>query len=280
MACKICANRGSALRYPVGSLKEGGEDVAKRHVYEVGKVYGCQTLLGLCRATNGRLMAETQCVYCGRISQRVANSLFREHFNSCVCRNMSIGGLSNSRIYGIYHNMLDRCSNPNCMSYPAYGGKGIYVDDIWSGSDGFRHFYEWSMQHGYADNLTIDRIKNNGPYAPWNCQWITRGENTARANGVQHRKANLGRYYGVSPDGTYIEFDNANEFARMNPPLLAGGIRKCANGNAKTYLGWSFGFVSQRFSQEPQSTIENTALQEVSRVPSGCNARAGSAKHG
>ena len=36
----------------------------------------------------------------------------------------------------------------------------------------FEVFYEWAMrENGYKDNLTLDRINNDGDYEPNNCRW-------------------------------------------------------------------------------------------------------------
>lgn len=230
----------------------------RKHQYEVGKIYGCQRLVAIFRDDKNRMMARTTCVLCGRETERRANALFSNKHTSCRCNIEKVGGLSSSRIYGIYYNMLDRCNNPKCMSYNAYGARGIKVCQEWSGKNGFKNFYAWSMSHGYSNDMTIDRIINTGWYCPENCQWITKSENTSRANVVQHRRADHGMYYGISPDGKWFRFENANQFGREHPELNPQNIRKCANGNAKTHRGWKFGFVSQLSEGEPQSTIENT----------------------
>lgn len=80
---------------------------------------------------------------------------------------------SNLRIYRIFIGMHNRCEMPNNTHYENYGKRGIKVCDEWSGKDGFFYFYKWSMENGYSENLSIDRLDNNKGYSPFNCKWST-----------------------------------------------------------------------------------------------------------
>jgi hypothetical protein len=86
------------------------------------------------------------------------------------CKNPNYkGGRTNTRLYGIYHNMKTRCYNAKSQFYHRYGGRGITVCEEWKND--FQIFYEWAMYNGYSDELTLDRIDSDKGYSPDNCRW-------------------------------------------------------------------------------------------------------------
>jgi hypothetical protein len=83
------------------------------------------------------------------------------------------------RVYNIWMGMVERCRNPKRPKYKNYGGKGIRVCDEWKR---FENFRDWALSHGYADNLTIDRVDSGWHYDKSNCEWVTLAENVRRAH--------------------------------------------------------------------------------------------------
>lgn len=99
-------------------------------------------------------------------------------------------GMSNTRIYNIYMDMKKRCYNKKYKDYSYYGGRGIFIDSNWLKN--FLNFYNWSMDNGYQDNLTIDRIDNDKGYNPNNCRWTNKSMQC-----INQRKRKETKYTGI-----------------------------------------------------------------------------------
>ncbi len=165
---------------------------------------------------------------CGCLQKEIASkigfkSLFRE------------GQMQNKvyqRIRKILNSMRSRCYNIKNNRYKNYGARGIKICEEWSGEQGIKNFYDWSIANGYKNNLSIDRIDNNGDYEPSNCRWATDTEqsNNRTSNRLitykneTHTLAEWSRILNISYSMLQSRLNRDN-----------WTIEQCFFGKAKTY---------------------------------------------
>lgn len=138
---------------------------------------------------------------CGTIKEQTSVVLKSGNSKSCGCLVKDTNtkhGMYKTRLNKEYRGLKQRCYNSKNSRYEYYGGRGINICDEWLGKEGFVNFMNWSLENGYTDELTLDRIDSNGNYEPSNCRWETmkvqarnrriRNTNKSGVNGVYFRK--------------------------------------------------------------------------------------------
>lgn len=130
------------------------------------------------RTNNRTIVWECKCK-CGSIHYASSNSLNQYVVKSCGCLKIEFinskpfktHGMTGTRIYKIWQDMIARCTKKSNISYPRYGGAGVKVCKRWLTS--FENFY-LDVKDGYEEHLTLDRFPNKkGSYGPSNFRWAT-----------------------------------------------------------------------------------------------------------
>lgn len=144
-------------------------DGKKQGMYEIIKILDEKHVT----PTREMVLILAKCSHCGEVQKileqnvKRANRQKRKHCSMCIGE--TFHRMTNTRIWGIWHGMIQRTTRVYGTSYDKYGGRGIGVCDRWLD---FKNFYE-DMGSSYKDDLTLDRIDNEKGYSKENCRWVS-----------------------------------------------------------------------------------------------------------
>lgn len=153
---------------------------------KIGKRYGNLTVIEIDPTRKYPKMKQYLCKCdCGNIVSRSSNDLRVEQQSSCKSKDCIFDSrLKHPKgqgvvhpLYGKYKSMMTRCHKPNHRTYQGYGSRGISVCKDWR--EDYLTFFNWAINSGWKEKLSLDRINPDGNYEPSNCRWIPLSQQTS-----------------------------------------------------------------------------------------------------
>lgn len=167
----------------------------------VGRKFGLLTVIrdsGF-RSKNGGILWVCDCD-CGNTIKTRGDALNSGATVSCGCwkadkarENFTKHGCCQTLLYKRLINIKTRCYISTSIEYENYGGRGIFLCRLWRKD--FLAFKNWAENNGFREDYDIDRIDNDGPYAPWNCRFVPKSINNLNKRAVGVFSHKNGRFY-------------------------------------------------------------------------------------
>lgn len=122
--------------------------------------------------------------------------------------------------------MKRRCDSESSENYTYYGGRGISYCEKWNS---FENFQKWALSNGYREDLTLDRIDNDGNYEPSNCRWAT-----LKMQGNNKRNNKILKYKGKE-----LTMSQWSDYLGIPYTVIRDRINKC-KGNVDKALSMPY----------------------------------------
>lgn len=95
------------------------------------------------------------------------------NLNDVIMRKRIEHGMSGTKLYYKWGQMKRRCLSKIHKDYKHYGARGIKVYEPWIYNYPLFREYVMSLPGVDRDEVTLDRIDNDGDYVPGNLRWTT-----------------------------------------------------------------------------------------------------------
>lgn len=142
------------------------------------------------------------------------------------------------KIYNLWKNMTERCTNPQNPYYKNYGGKGVKICDEWLMFDNFIRDIDsitgFDLDKLLKGEISLDKdFMHTNLYSLKTCKFLSREDNNKIKPNQQVK------FIAISPSGKESIWNNQSECARINN-LNQSKISECLKNNRKTHKGWKF----------------------------------------
>lgn len=127
-------------------------------------------------------VVELRC-FCGKIFTARLDSVKSGNTKSCGCLIKVNTGQANTKhgfwddpLYKTWLSQKSRCLNPKATGYANWGGRGIRFSEEFLDIKNWMNYVKSlpNYEKREKENLTLDRINNDGNYEKGNLRWVSR----------------------------------------------------------------------------------------------------------
>ena len=151
-----------------------------RFIDKTGKTYGRLTVLWFAGRRGKERTWACECS-CGGYAIVHGGNLVSGNTSSCGCYDNEqtsarsrTHGMIGTQIYLVWAHIKARCTDKASPDYHRYGGRGIRVE--FGRFEEFHSYVSTELGDRPSKKHSLDRINNDGNYAPGNLRWATQSE--------------------------------------------------------------------------------------------------------
>lgn len=172
--------------------------------------------------------------------------------------------ISQTREYRVWHNMINRCYNPNSTEWYHYGACGVTVCKRWHNLTNFIEDIQklpgYDAQ-AFGDNLIhLDKDKKqfrspSKEYSPETCEFVTPLENGRLID--RERRAII----SIDPQGNVEHWGSVNDFIATHSRFKRSSVYKCLCKAVMSVYNWKFDYCNDY--RKPNDGVSRVAASET-----------------